>query len=276
MARAIVLAGGFGTRLTGVDGDAPSVNGRPPGRPKALFPLGGVPILEIILHQLHDAGFDQVILCLFWRADLIAEHFGDGSRLGLELEYSVTERTLGSAGPLAAVDPRGEPQLVLNCDLLTSLDFGSVLLAHREAGPAATVVGRRHGSRLEYGMLELSGDGRQVRAHVEKPLVEHVICAGIYVLEPDIWRHLSAGVHLEMPTLLRRLIEEGEAVMPFLMKEEDSWIDIGRRDTYRSADEAFRREPHRFLRGPSGRAVLGRVNGSVSLHPTARSDREAT
>lgn len=261
MARAIVLAGGLGTRLARPEGDVPPVHLPPAERPKALTPLGGVPILEIILHQLHDAGFEQVTLCLYWRAELIVEYLGDGSQIGLEIEYSLTERRLGSAGPLAAVDPRGEPQLILNCDLLTSLDFGRVLLAHREAGPAATVVALRRESRLDYGVLELSEDGRRVRSHVEKPVVEHVISAGINVLEPDVWEHLKVGAYLDMPILLHRLIEEEAAVMPFLMDGEESWIDMGRHDTYGNADEAFRREPGRFLRGPAGRELLGRVKG---------------
>lgn len=262
MARAIVLAGGFGTRLAGLERAARSEYLRPAERPKALAPLGGVPILEIILHQLYDAGFEHVTLCLFWRADLIVEYLGDGSRIGLELEYSLTERRLGSAGPLATVDPVGEPQLVLNCDLLTSLDFGRVLLAHREAKSAATVVALRHESRLDYGVLELSEDGRQVRGHVEKPIVEHVISAGVNVLGPEVWRHLGTGAYLDMPTLLRRLIDEGAAVVPFLMDSEESWIDMGRHDTYDDAEEAFRREPNRFLHGPSGRALLDRVKAS--------------
>lgn len=259
MGRAIVLAGGFGTRLAELESDAPLGQVRPAEHPKALAPLGGVPILEIILRQLYDAGFEHVTLCLFWRADLIVEYLGDGSRIGLELEYSLTERRLGSAGPLAAVDPLDEPQLVLNCDLLTSLDFSRVLLAHREARPAATVVALKHESKLDYGLLELSEDGRQVRGHVEKPIVEHVISAGVNVLEPEAWRYLSVGAYLDMPTLLRRLIDEGALVVPFLMDSEESWIDMGRHDTYDDADEAFCREPDRFLRGPSGRALLDRV-----------------
>jgi NDP-mannose synthase len=262
MARAIVLAGGLGTRLAGPAGDALPARTQPAERPKALAPVGGVPILEIILHQLHDAGFEHVTLCLFWTADLIAEYLGDGTRIGLALNYSIAERRLGSAGPLATVDPVGEPHLVLNCDLLTSLDFGRVLSAHREERPAATVVALRHESRLDYGMLELSDDGLRVRNHVEKPTVEHVISAGVNVLEPEVWRHLGAGTYLEMPTLLRMLIDEGAPVVPFLMDSGESWVDMGRPDTYGDAEEAFRREPGRYLRGPSGKTLLDRVDRS--------------
>lgn len=257
MARAIVLAGGYGTRLAGLDGAEPA-------RPKALAPLGGVPILEIILRQLCDAGFEHVTLCLFWRADAIAAHFGDGSAIGLGLDYSVSQQRLGSAGPLAAVDPGGEPHLVLNCDLLTTLDFGRVLAAHREERPAATVVALRHESRLEYGMLELSEDGRSVRGHVEKPRVEHVISAGINVLGPAAWRHLEAGAYLDMPLLLRRLIDEGAAITALLMDGGESWLDMGTQDAYANADQAFRREPHRYLHGPSGRVLLGKAGGPLS------------
>jgi NDP-sugar pyrophosphorylase family protein len=249
MARAIVLAGGYGTRLAEPDGAAAP-------RPKALTPLGGVPILEIILRQLRDAAFEHVTLCLFWRAEAIAEHLGDGSALGLRLEYSVTEQRLGSAGPLAAVDPGGEPHLVLNCDLLTSLDFGRVLRTHREQEPAATVVALRHESRLDYGMLELGEDGRTVRGHVEKPRVEHVISAGINVLGPAAWRHLEAGAYLDMPVLLHRLIDEGAVVTALLMDQGESWFDMGTHDTYADADTAFRLEPDRYLPGPTGRALL--------------------
>jgi NDP-mannose synthase len=276
MPRAIVLAGGLGTRLAGLEGDAPPLGARPATSPKALASLGGVPILEIILRQLRDAGFDRVTLCLFWKADLIVDHFGDGSRIGLALDYSQTARRLGSAGPLAAVDPAGEPHLVLNCDLLTSLDFSRVLEAHRRAGPVATVVALRHVSKLEYGKLELSDDGRRVRGHDEKPTVEHVISAGVNVLEPAAWRHLRRGAYLDMPTLLRRLMDEGGWVMPFLMDDGERWIDIGRRRTYHEADEAFRREPLRYLRGPAGRVLLARVERAGLRPPPApaRAKRE--
>lgn len=270
ISRAILLAGGYGTRLAGGAGDGAATNRPGPAeRPKALAPLGGVPIIEIILRQLQDAGFEHVTLCLYWGADLIAEYLGDGSRIGIEVEYSVADRRLGSAGPLATIEPVDGPYLVLNCDLLTSLDFGRVLCAHLRVRPAATVVALRHESMLHYGMLELSDDGGSVRGHVEKPRVEHVISAGVNVLEPDVWRHLNAGTYLDMPNLLCRLIDEGAAVAPFLMDREESWIDIGRRDTYRDADEAFRREPDRYLRGPSGRALLGQAEMSG---PSTRSE----
>jgi NDP-sugar pyrophosphorylase family protein len=252
MRRAIVLAGGYGTRLAGLDGEAGEL-------PKALAPLGSVPILEIVLRQLRDAGFDHVTLCLFWRAEMIAEYFGDGSSLGLELVYSVTEQRLGSAGPLAAVDPAGEPHLVLNCDLLTTLDFGHVLDSHLEAGVTATAVALRHESRLEYGMLELSEDGNRVEGHVEKPSVVHVISAGVNVLGPTAWRHLDPGAYLDMPALLHALLGEGAAITALLLGDDESWIDMGRRDTYKEADQAFRREPDRYLRGPAGRALLDRL-----------------
>jgi NDP-sugar pyrophosphorylase family protein len=250
MRRAIVLAGGYGTRLAGPEHDGPSE------RPKALTPIGGVPILEIILHQLHDAGFEHVTLCLFWRAEQIAEHLGDGSQIGLEIAYSITEQRLGSAGPLAAVDPVGQPHLVLNCDLLTTLDYGEVLQAHRRVAVAATVVALRHESRLDYGMLELSEDGLRVRGQVEKPRIEHVVSAGIYVLGAAAWQHLEPGTYLDMPTLLGRLIGTRAPITALLMDREERWFDMGRRETCGEADEAFRSDPGRFLPGPSGRALL--------------------
>jgi NDP-sugar pyrophosphorylase family protein len=263
MPRAIVLAGGYGKRFARRSEEGAPRPAPVDTLPKALAPLGGVPVLEIMLRQLRDAGIDHVTLCLFWKAGEIRFHFGDGSQFGLELEYSAPDRKLGSAGPLAVVDNGGEPNLVLNCDLLTSLDFGDVLNAHLDRRPAATVVAVGREFELPFGVLELSADGRHVRGHVEKPRSAHVISAGVYVLEPDVWRHLEPEVELEMPALLQALFDEDRPVEAYLLGEDETWIDIGVYESYLAADREFRRRPERYLRGASDMEALARVSGAT-------------
>src|SRR5436305_13307126 len=122
--KAIVLAGGRGARL------------HPYTKilPKSLIPLDGMPILQIILLQLRDAGFSQVTLSVCYQAQLIERYFGSGDWLGLELTYSREPRPLGTAGPLNLIKSFDEPTLVMNADLLTSIDFMDVFTAHRRSG----------------------------------------------------------------------------------------------------------------------------------------------
>jgi NDP-sugar pyrophosphorylase family protein len=236
---AIIMAGGPGTRL---DPYTRSV-------PKPLLPLDGTPILEIILRQLAAAGFVHVTLALSYLAEQIRAHVGDGSWLGLDVEYSVSDQRLGTAGPLGLIEPAGDPCLVCNADLLTTLDFAAVAGHHRTRRTAATMVVCRLGVDIPFGVAEVS-DGRLLR-YREKPTHEVLVGTGICVLEPEIWAHLTPGEPLDMPTLLERAMSAGQAVSTFV--HDGTWVDIGTSpDSYLRAEELVRLNRDLFV--PPGRA----------------------
>ncbi|HMI81457.1 MAG TPA: sugar phosphate nucleotidyltransferase, partial [Solirubrobacterales bacterium] len=167
-------------------------------------------------------------------------------RLDAEIGYSLSERLLGTAGPLALLPPPPGPCLVVNADLLTSLDFRALLDAHREEH-LATIVTREHEVGVRYGVVETDADGVAVEI-VEKPVSRLRINAGIYVLGPGAWGHLAPGVPIEMPDLLRRLAAAGPLVGTYAMPPETAWTDIGLPADYREAQEMFRRDRELYLR----------------------------
>jgi NDP-sugar pyrophosphorylase family protein len=244
--RAVILAGGRGTRL------------HPYTKvlPKPLIPLEDTPILEILLTQLRDAGCDRVTLCVSYKADQIERYFGDGAWLGLDLDYSRCDIPLGTAGPLGLLPRPDQPCLVLNGDLLTTVDFAALYAAHGGSGATATLVLYRHAVNLSFGVAELADGGRALARLVEKPTFDFLVNAGIYVVDPVVWDAIPAGQFLDMPTLLQARLAAGERVGAYVFEGE--WLDIGTTDQYHRADELFRRDPRRFLASqPSRRAAVG-------------------
>jgi NDP-sugar pyrophosphorylase family protein len=232
--RAIVMAGGFGRRLQPYTKDVP----------KPLLPLDGTPVLEVILRQLRSYGFTKVTLAVHYRAGQIREYFGDGSSLDMTLDYSWADRPLGTAGPLGLVPRPDQACLVLNSDLLTTVDFADVLAAHHARRAMGTVVLCRHSIPIDFGVVDLRAD-MTVQAFREKPTQEHWISAGIYAVEPDVWDHIPAGEYLDMPTLIAKGVQRGYAVAGYLHHGE--WLDIGTADQYRRAQEVFRARRRLFL-----------------------------
>lgn len=260
--QAVILAGGRGMRL------------RPytDRTPKPLLPLDGIPILEILIRQLVDAGCTNVTLALAWMADAIQAHFGDGRWLGADIDYSVSAHALGTAGPLALLAPPPAPCLVANADILTTLDFRALLEFHRP-DRLATVVTQQRDLELRYGVIDVSADGRLVGVS-EKPPLTVRINTGIYVLDPDAWEHLTPGERVEMPDLLQRLARSGHALDTYELPPGASWTDIGVPEDYLRAEAAFRAERARYLppepasvseRPASERPALGSLSAELEL-----------
>jgi NDP-mannose synthase len=232
--QAIILAGGLGRRLRPYTDVIP----------KPLLPLDGVPILDIILCQLAASGVDRVTLALHYRAGQIRAHVGDGSRYGMQVEYSVADRLLGTAGPLGLIDRPDEPCLVLNADLLTNLDFADVMAHHRRQGVAATVVLFAYQTLVPFGVIEVDDEGA-VASIREKPNVESSINAGIYVLEPLVWDKIPPHVYLDMNNLIERALAKGRTIATYQHRGE--WLDVGTVDSFHRGDQIFRANRHQYL-----------------------------
>jgi len=232
--RAIVLAGGRGTRL------APYTT----VLPKPLMPIGDMPILEILLRQLRRAGIRHVTLAVGHLAALLEAYFGDGSRLGISLDYSYEDEPAGTAGPLALLDDLDDTFLVMNGDLLTSIDFLDLLGSHRARGAAITVGLFEKQVPLDLGVVETSEDGR-VTNYIEKPTLTYDVSVGIYAMQPAVLQHIDRGERLDLPDLVLRLIAAGADVHAY--RFSGTWFDIGRPDDYAAASEHFERERDELL-----------------------------
>lgn len=221
--RAVVMAGGIGSRLKPLTDDTP----------KPMLPVGDRPLMQILIEQMRDAGIRHVSVTTHHNSEKITEHFGDGSNFGVELNYVAEDRPLGTIGGLGLMERPTETTLVINGDILTQLDFGAMLAFHRSHGADATVAVRRYEIQLPYGVVE--NDGERVLRLREKPQETFLVNAGIYLLEPRVHDYIPTGERYDMTTLLDRLLADGCVVVNFPLREY--WLDIGQMDDYQRAQK---------------------------------------
>lgn len=211
----ILMAGGRGQRLYPLTKDVP----------KPMLPIGGVPLLEIILRKLGNQGFRNVYISVNYLAEVIMNHVGDGSELGLSVKYIHEDKPLGTEGALASL--RGEvtePLIVMNSDLLTQVNLRELLSFHANQGARATVGVREHLFEIPYGVINLNGT--LVESMQEKPMHRSLVNTGIYVLDPLVLDFLEADTYADMPTVLAQVMGDGHKVAAFPIHE--SWLDVGR------------------------------------------------
>jgi len=221
----VVLAGGAGTRL------------RPYTTvlPKPLMPIGDMPVLEILLRRLVAAGYTRVNLAVGHLAELIEAYFGDGRRYGLDLVYWREAEPLGTAGPLAEMELAADRVLVMNGDLLTTLEFGPLVDGHVASGAAATLAVRSREVPIDFGVVHV--DGARVAAFEEKPVITYDVSMGVYVFEQRVIGLIPHAVHYDFPDLLAAVLDRDWPVHAH--RSTDFWLDIGRVEDYELALDQF-------------------------------------
>lgn len=224
--QAVIMAGGRGSRLYPLTEDLP----------KPMLPVGDRPLLEIIIEQLRESGINRVNVTTHHCRSKIAEHFGDGHQWGVNLSYVEEDRPLGTAGSLSLLDPPTETTLVINGDILTQVNFRAMLEFHRAQHADLTVAVRRHEVQVPFGVIE--SEGPVVRRLTEKPIVDFLINAGIYLLEPRVHQLIQPGRQLDMTELIQMLLEKGGCVVSFPVRE--GWLDIGQPADYEQAQTVIR------------------------------------
>lgn len=220
--KAVVLAGGKGTRL------APYTT----ILPKPLMPIGDMPILEILLRQMKRAGIDDVILTVNHLAHLMKSFFNSGERLGLNIQYSLEDQPLGTAGPLSLIDGLDETFVVSNGDVLTTLDIAALVDNHRQSGATATIATHQRQVNVDLGVIQFNGD-HEITGYIEKPTYDFFVSMGIYVFEPRVLQYIPHNTYFDFPSLVLKLIEHGEKVIGYPF--DGYWQDLGRADDYNQA-----------------------------------------
>lgn len=211
----VLLAGGKGTRLRPITESVP----------KPLVPVGGQPILERIVTSLAGHGFRHFWMAVNYKAEMIQEHFGDGSSRGLTIRYLVEDEPLGTAGALGLLPTRpSEPFLVMNADLLTAVNPRQLLDFHAAQGADATMCVREFDVQVPYGVVQMQGH-RFVGVE-EKPVQRYFVNAGIYVLSPSVLDLVEPGRPLNMTDLFEAVTAAGRPAAVFHVREY--WMDIGR------------------------------------------------
>lgn len=220
-----LMAGGFGKRLYPLTQDCP----------KPMLKVGDKPILELILQGFADAGFHRFYISTHYLPEVIRDHFGDGSRWNVSIQYVHEDLPLGTGGALGLL-PHNEidlPIFLMNGDLLTRVDYRSLLDFHERHEGSATLCVREYENQIPYGVIQ--SDGHRITQIVEKPVQRCFISAGIYMLSPELVRRVAPGERIDMPALLEREIGAGRDVNMFPVHEY--WLDIGRMDDFQRAQQ---------------------------------------
>jgi len=222
MTRAVILAGGRGTRL------------RPYtiALPKPLMPIGEWPILEIIIKQLVQHGFKHITLAVNHQADILRAYFGDGAKWRVKIDYSLETQALGTVGPLRLIGDLPEDFLVMNGDILTDLDFGAFLRRHREASHSFTLSASAREQKIDYGVLQVD-ENSWLCGFEEKPSIPYLVSMGIYCLNSEVLK----GIPVDQPFGFDQLILSRLSTKQSIVVEPHRgyWLDIGRPDDYERA-----------------------------------------
>jgi dTDP-glucose pyrophosphorylase len=224
--QAVVMAGGFGTRLRPLTSDTP----------KPMLPIGGEPLLQRIIRQLCQYGIRRIVITTHYHADKIRAHFRDGKHLGVEITYIHEDVPLGTAGALGLLNPPSQTLLVMNGDILTQTDFRDMFTYHKEHDAALTVAVRKYEFQVPYGVVE--SEQAQVRRVVEKPDLCFFVNAGIYLLEPESLAFIPKGRRFHMTDLIAALLDARRTVVSFPILEY--WLDIGQPVDYERAENDVR------------------------------------
>ena len=243
--KAVILAGGRGTRL------APYTS----VLPKPLMPVGDRSILEILVSQLEASGIRDVNFCVGYLAHLIEAVFDNRVPGEATITYVREQDALGTAAPLRLVEGLDKTFLVMNGDVLTTLDYAELVRFHREQGNKVTIAAHKRTTKIDYGMLQLDLTQR-VREFREKPVIESPVSMGIYVMEPDVLDFIPEHEYFDFPDLIRALLLQGERVGAY--RYDGVWFDIGRQEDYALAVETWL-EGGGELAEQNGN---GRVNGN--------------
>lgn len=219
--RAVIIAGGSGTRLRPLTYNTP----------KPMVPLFNKPFLQYQLELLKRHGITEIIINLHYLSDVIREYFGDGSELGLKLFYSLEEKPLGTAGAVKLAEEyfNDEPLVVFNGDILTDLNLSEVIQFHKTRGARATITMIRVTDPTAYGLIFTNDDG-QVTRFLEKPSWDEAtvdtVNAGIYVLDPSVFRYVPRNEAYSFERgLFPLLLQLNEKVFGYTT--DAYWLDIG-------------------------------------------------
>jgi NDP-mannose synthase len=231
--QAIILAGGKGTRL------------RPytTCMPKPLVPIGDVPILEVVLKQLAHAGFKEVVITVNHLAELIMAFFKDGEKLGIKIRYSIEDIPLGTAGPLSIIEDLEDDFIVMNGDVLTTLDYNAFFKSHLSLKNDITIATYKKEVKIDLGVLKTE-DSRFVD-YIEKPTYQYDVSMGIYAMKKTVLAEIPKNTHYDLPDLVLAANKKNKKI--HCHKGDHYWLDIGRAEDYELANAVFKERKSEFL-----------------------------
>ena len=231
---AVILAGGKGVRLKPYTMVIP----------KPLLPIGDVPIIEVVIRQIAAAGIKRVAMMLGYMAQLFIATFGDGSRWGVNIEYYIEDEPLGTAGSLKMLERPEEHLLVMNGDILTTLDYQNIVEYHRARNASGTIAVPQRQAHIDYGVIVKTEEGL-LHEYREKPVLEYDVSMGINVLSSECLSFIPSEDKFDIPQLMTALTSAGKRVACY--QTDCYWQDIGRFEDYEQASSDFVNDPGLFL-----------------------------
>jgi NDP-sugar pyrophosphorylase family protein len=225
--RAIILAGGKGTRLRPFTATIP----------KPLVPIGDTAIMDVLLKRLVLCGCERATVAVGHMSQLIMAYYGDGAKWGLALDYCVEEQPLSTIGPLTLIKDLPDDFLVMNGDLLTDLDFGALFRAHVESGAVGTVAVKSRELKIDFGVLGYDDTTRRLTSFAEKPSESFSVSMGIYAFSKRVMEHVPHGRPFGFDDLMLACLAGGVDVRAY--PYAGYWLDIGRPDDYEQANRDF-------------------------------------
>jgi len=224
--QAVILAGGKGTRLKPYTVTIP----------KPLVPVGEHPILEVILRQLKQQGFERITLAVGYHSELIQAYFLKGEKHGLTIEYSLEDEPLGTAGPLKLIEDLDEHFLVMNSDDLSDFNYASFLDYHKKNKAMITIGMFSKEQKIDLGIIE-SDRSNVVKNYIEKPAYHFQVSMGIYAFRREAIDYIPQKKYYDFPELIRVLLKNKQKVLAY--PHRGFWLDIGRPEDYEVANEKF-------------------------------------
>ncbi len=231
----IILAGGKGTRLRPFTYTLP----------KPLMPIGEIPIIEIILKQLKYYRINDIFLSVNHLSEIIMAFIGNGEKFGLNIEYSVENKQLGTAGPISLLkDKLEENFIVMNGDLLTTLNYQEIIDHHLKTENIATIATYTRRVSIDFGVLEI--ENNYLKNYIEKPSYNYNVSMGINIFNRRVLQYIEYNKRMDIPELMIKLKESGETVFCY-DSNKYYWLDIGRVDDYDLANNIFLEKKRDFL-----------------------------
>lgn len=223
--KAVILAGGKGTRLKPYTSVIP----------KPLVPVGERAILEILVTRLKKAGVDEIYICLNHFAEIIMAFFGDGSRFGLKINYSIEHEPLGTVAPIKLIRDLPDHFLVMNGDLLTDLNFTDLFQYHLDGNSLLTVSTFVRNMKIDFGVIDVDEKSMLAKGFREKPEYTFSVSMGVYVMNRKVLDFVPDSTSFGFDDLMLTLLKNNEParIYPY----HGYWLDIGRPDDYEKANE---------------------------------------
>jgi len=224
--RVVLMVGGLGTRLR------PLTN----HTPKPMLKVGDKPILETIILNFKKHGFTNIILSVSYKAEVIESYFGNGSNFGVNIEYIHEEKRMGTAGALSLMREKlNEAFFVMNGDLLTNLNFETMMEYHLNNNSLATMGVRAYDFQVPYGVVNV--EGKEILSIEEKPTHHFFVSGGVYILDNQVLNLIPNNEYYDMPTLFENVIAKKMKSISFPIREY--WMDIGRLEEFKKANDEY-------------------------------------